>query len=264
MGGIENARFLLNSAEDSRRATGNHSDWLGRGFMDHSSWEPGTLIGPTGLVYQRFTHQGAAVMPVLGIEDRALLEHDLINCCAILKPKAFTDDIERDYFQNRWFGESRGFDEVSAYRFRLIFEPSACRESRVTLGKEKDAFGLRRTHLNWAFNEADFARLKRSIEHFSTYFGVNGLGRLQLTKPVNKKNSNSRILNGWHHMGTTRMSADPLSGVVDENCRVHDTQNLYVAGSSVFPSVGFSNPTLTIVALACRMADHLQGVLAKA
>ena len=202
-------------------------------------------------------------MPVLGIEDQFLLDQDLINCCGLLQPMAFTDDIEPAYFQNAWFGESEGFDEVDAYRLQLIFEPSPCRDSRVTLGKDKDAMGLRRTHLHWAFNKADFARLKRSVEIFSDYFGLTGLGRFKLTKPVNQKTSSGRIGNGWHHMGTTRMSTDPSSGVVDENCRVHDTQNLYVAGSSVFPSVGFSNPTLTIVALACRMAEHLQGVLAK-
>jgi choline dehydrogenase-like flavoprotein len=59
-------------------------------------------------------------------------------------------------------------------------------------------------------------------------------------------------------MGTTRMHRDPAFGVVDENCRVHSVANLYVAGSSVFPTGGASNPTLTIVALALRLADHLK------
>jgi choline dehydrogenase-like flavoprotein len=59
-------------------------------------------------------------------------------------------------------------------------------------------------------------------------------------------------------MGTTRMSANPADGVVDPNCRVHGLANLYVAGSSVFPTAGFMNPTLTIVALAVRMAEHLK------
>ena len=63
-------------------------------------------------------------------------------------------------------------------------------------------------------------------------------------------------------MGTTRMHRDPTLGVVDENCRVHGVANLYVAGSSVFPTGGASNPTLTIVALALRLADHLKKQLA--
>ena len=62
----------------------------------------------------------------------------------------------------------------------------------------------------------------------------------------------------WHHMGTTRMATSPREGVVDANCRVHGMRNFFVAGSSVFPTSGHANPTLTIVALALRLADHLQ------
>lgn len=70
-----------------------------------------------------------------------------------------------------------------------------------------------------------------------------------------------RIVGGAHHMGTTRMHDDPAQGVVDRNCRVHGTHNVYVAGSSVFPTGGHSAPTLTIVALAVRLARHLRAVL---
>ncbi len=66
------------------------------------------------------------------------------------------------------------------------------------------------------------------------------------------------ILDMKHPSGTTRMSASPRTGVVDANCRVHGVENLYIAGSSVFPTVGHANPTLTIVALAARLAHHLR------
>ena len=65
-----------------------------------------------------------------------------------------------------------------------------------------------------------------------------------------------------HHSGTARMSETPKSGVVDANCRVHSVQNLYVAGSAVFPTIGYANPTLTIVALALRLADRIERLLA--
>jgi choline dehydrogenase-like flavoprotein len=61
-------------------------------------------------------------------------------------------------------------------------------------------------------------------------------------------------------MGTTRMSTDPRNGVVDANCRLHDVENLYVAGGAVFPTSGYTNPTLTIVAMAARLADHLRNL----
>ena len=62
-----------------------------------------------------------------------------------------------------------------------------------------------------------------------------------------------------HHIGTTRMSDDPRRGVVDRECRVHGIENLWIAGSSVFPTSGFANPTLTILALTLRLASQLQG-----
>jgi choline dehydrogenase-like flavoprotein len=64
--------------------------------------------------------------------------------------------------------------------------------------------------------------------------------------------------NAHHHAGTTRMHEDARRGVVDGDGRVHASDNLYVAGGSIFPSAGFANPTLTIVALALRLADHLK------
>jgi choline dehydrogenase-like flavoprotein len=66
------------------------------------------------------------------------------------------------------------------------------------------------------------------------------------------------VAGGWHHMGTTRMSDDPKRGVVDADCRVHGLSNLFVAGSSVFPTAGSGTPTLTLVALALRLADTLR------
>jgi len=65
----------------------------------------------------------------------------------------------------------------------------------------------------------------------------------------------------YHHMGTTRMARDPKHGVVNEDCRVHGMENLFIGGSSVFPTVGHANPTLTIVALSLRLADHLKRLL---
>ena len=66
------------------------------------------------------------------------------------------------------------------------------------------------------------------------------------------------VAGGAHHMGTTRMHDDPRQGVVDRNSKVHGVDNLYVAGSSVFPTSGAANPTLTLVALTLRLADHLK------
>jgi choline dehydrogenase-like flavoprotein len=65
---------------------------------------------------------------------------------------------------------------------------------------------------------------------------------------------------GNHHLGTTRMSVDPQFGVVDPNSKVNGVANLFVAGSSVFPTYGSSNPTMNLVALTLRLADFLKGL----
>ena len=70
------------------------------------------------------------------------------------------------------------------------------------------------------------------------------------------------LQSGKHHCGTTRMSDNPQTGVVDRNCRVFDVDNLYITGSSIFPVIGHTNPTLNLVALALRLADHLKEKMA--
>jgi choline dehydrogenase-like flavoprotein len=88
--------------------------------------------------------------------------------------------------------------------------------------------------------------------------GHAGLGRLLLLIDEDEESWPDDLSGGYHLMGTTRMSADPRTGVVDADCRVHGMDNLYVAGSSVFADGGSGTPTLTIVALALRLADHLK------
>ena len=128
-------------------------------------------------------------------------------------------------------------------------------ESRITLGSATDALGMPRVDLNWQFNQTDLVGLREAIELLGAELGATGLGRLHV--PTEDGAFAWPPGPGGHHMGTTRMSDDPASGVVDANCRAHDVHNLYVAGSSVFPTGGAANPTLTVVALAERLADHL-------
>jgi choline dehydrogenase-like flavoprotein len=133
-------------------------------------------------------------------------------------------------------------------------------DSRVSLGEQTDALGLPEIRLDWRLSELDKRSLQEVQRTIAEEFGRSGLGRLQIDAWVDADLStwSPRVTGGNHHMGTTRMTDDPRAGVVDRDCRVHGMANLFVAGSSVFPTSGSANPTLTIVALALRMADHLQ------
>lgn len=130
-------------------------------------------------------------------------------------------------------------------------------DSRVVLGEEKDALGLPVAALDWRLADADSDGLHRSTAFLARALARSGIGRLVDTFPEDGFAAIDPKPH-YHHMGTTRMHADPRQGVVDANCRVHGVANLYVAGSSVFPTGGNVNPTLTIAALAIRLADHLQ------
>lgn len=139
-------------------------------------------------------------------------------------------------------------------------------DSRVTLAEERDRLGMPRAALAWRLGELDKQSVAGSVAALDEELRRLGLGRVEpapwLTDgqpewPVDLTISNHHI-GGFHHMGTTRMGTDPATSVVDPDGRVHGYDNLYVAGSSVFPTGGWANPTLTILALALRLGERLR------
>lgn len=168
-------------------------------------------------------------------------------------------------------------DEVALYSYHWLTgrEPPARRldvafwteqrpnpDSRVYLSTdERDALGQRRIVFDWRLTEQDRETMRAVPALLAHEVGKVGLGRVRIAPEMAGPHPESMLQPSFHHMGTTRMHADPRRGVVDANCRMHEVSNLYVAGSSVFPAVGQANPTITIVALAIRLADHLKQVL---
>jgi choline dehydrogenase-like flavoprotein len=138
-------------------------------------------------------------------------------------------------------------------------------DSRVALNGERDALGMPRVALDWRFSALDKDTVRGTMQALDTEMRRTGTGTVTpepwLAEDGPEWQVDPLISNhptgGFHHMGTTRMAASPRDGVVDADCRVHGVANLYVAGSSVFTTSGWANPTLTIVALALRLAGHL-------
>jgi choline dehydrogenase-like flavoprotein len=127
--------------------------------------------------------------------------------------------------------------------------------SRVYLSHERDRLHVNRLILDWKVGEEETQSLLRLQELLDHYLKKNHLGYVEKSlSPV----SDLLYTDASHHLGTTRMSDDPRYGVVDRHCRVHGVGNLFLAGSSVFPTAGHANPTLTIVALGIRLAEHLK------
>ena len=136
-------------------------------------------------------------------------------------------------------------------------------ESRILLGTERDALGLPRVVTDWRVSDVERESARQFMIALGTELGARDLGRLRVEPEFEQPGDawTTAIVETYHYLGTTRMAVDPSEGVVDTNCRVHGMDNLFVGGGSVFPTGGHVNPTLTITALALRLADYLRDAL---
>ncbi len=135
-------------------------------------------------------------------------------------------------------------------------------ENRVVLTDERDRFGNPMARLEWTLDPAEERTYRRgmelTLEALETY--APGISALRYADPDPWPDE---VLGTWHHIGTTRMAHDPRRGVVDADSKVHGVDNLFVAGSSVFPASGATAPTLTLLALSLRLAEHVAALLSE-
>ena len=159
-------------------------------------------------------------------------------------------------------GWSRFDDNEKKYRrleLMAFVEQSPNPNNRVTLIDEKDELGCPKINVHYQWDQNDLDSIRRAQEIMREELLATGLGSFE---PASKDGAAVISALGLHHlMGTTRMSDDPKRGVVDEHCQVHGVNNLSIASSSVFVTSGYANPTLTIMALAIRLADRLKSRL---
>lgn len=278
-GAVENARLLLLSREAGRDAPGDGSGWVGRCFLEHPRDSALCLIPERAEVYRQAAfydrHEGkdgTTVAGRLAVEPRtddgekqpnasiSLLplpkipgigERLLRRACRHL-PHRFRRNPPTGYGWSRLANPERFF---RGFQLLVNLEQRPEPENRLVLGRDVDRLGLRRVELHWQWRPADQARLERLRDSIAGALEATGIGRVERTPDA------APDLNAHHHAGTTRMHRDPRYGVVDGDTRVHGVDNLYVTGASVFPTAGFANPTLTIVALALRLGDHLRSRL---
>jgi choline dehydrogenase-like flavoprotein len=150
-------------------------------------------------------------------------------------------------------------DQKKYVKFELMSqtEQTPHPDNRVTLSTKLDKLGCPQVKLTNYWNEIDKESVKKAETIFAEEFFAAGLGQMEI-KPLDQQ---TVVLSTHHNMGTTRMNNNCRLGVVDENCKVHNISNLFIAGSSVFPTGSFANPTLTIIALSIRLADNLKELL---
>lgn len=314
-GGLETTRLLLASRRVHRTGIGNHSDWLGRGYMSHIH---GVIASVTLTAGQEVMFgyeadpQGVFCRRRIAFSEAAQRRHHLLNLYMLLDRPLVGDPAHGDavlsaaFLLKRLLGgrqqEELGKGKYALYwrhiknvlmgspqalsvlpkfgRKRLLqrrripsllmrsrsntyylyfqSEQVPDRDSRVTLDDARDEFGMPRLRMSFHVTEQDRESVRRAHDVLDRELRRQHCGYLTyLGNDVSKLLHDVKAVLG-HHIGTTRMSADPSRGVVDEQCRVHGLTNLFVASSSVFPTSSHANPTLTIVAMALRVADHLK------
>jgi choline dehydrogenase-like flavoprotein len=294
-GAMENTRLLLQTRDVAPQGLGNSSDALGRFFLQHPERIVAEVMtdAPESLVraFDRRQSEVGAIRAHITCAAPLQEQFRLLNAgFDVLVRKDFgagytaLREVRGDIQRGEWpsnldkriwavltdlggvagdvYKSVRG--EVTSLELIAHAEQTPNPESRLTLTSERDALGMPKLKVDWQLTRDDKRSMLESTLRVGEELARLKLGRIKIEEWLLAGEDvwPNPIWSGCHHMGTTRMSNDPGSGVVDRDCRVHGVTNLYVAGSSVFPTGGYVTPTFTIVALALRMADHIKGSIA--
>ncbi len=294
-GGIENPRLLLNANRVQKAGLGNQFDRLGRYFMDHPYLIGGaTVLADAASPEMRFfamrpMRESTVAGHVCATDETrrreklppfAISIFTLGGTGAEPSPVALPQAIRRnlseasanqiDYYLSRvvdelekpadWLFNKVWREPPGVYTTLYICGPFPDPQSRVMLGDGVDALGMRKIKLDWRLPANFEQQMQRAHELLGQDLGRAGLGRLRIESSATGHDPMENMNHGHHHMGTTRMHNDPRQGVVDADCRVHGINNLFIAGSSVFTSYACDDPTMTIVALALRLSNHLKSL----
>jgi len=284
-GGIENARLLLASNNQIKEGLGNENDLVGRFFLEHIELKSGELWlkEQLNMDFYMFKSGETIARAELAISTAAQEHYKILNGTVSLSPlktaRHSTPAIERwedgwisgkgqkkslaDRFKKKYdlFKEGQNKGISNAFELYMRLEQSPNPDSRITLDLERDSLGVNKANLNWMINSSDKDSIRAIYHIIGRQVGILNKGRVKLMDALLEEddlNWPSGTTPGCHRMGTTRMSNNPERGVVDKNCKIHNINNLYVAGSSCFPTAGSANPTYTLIALSLRVSDEIK------
>ncbi len=255
-GGIENSRLLLALNQKNNYGLFDRKLPVGKYWMDHPHFTVGEALSKDEWKDK-----------YLCIDSKSQRKLKILNC-GIRMEGVFEENIKGKIKEIACYSPQLGkklFELANKkllcnITIRAAWEQEPLESNRIELSKSsKDIFGMPRTVLHYKKSKNDLNTVRKTIEQIAKYGIKESIGRIKLKEfvlgkidyPVNDQ------LGGPHHIGGTRMSDSPLYGVVDKNAKVFNTDNLYIMGSSVFPSGGHANPTLTIVQLSLRLGDYL-------
>ena len=256
-GAFEAARLLLASDRQRPHGIGNAHDLVGRFYIDHPKHHTG-LLKP-GPLTRQYAHEiqyspKPRFCVSFALDNATQQKYEIFEHHLYIKP------IYEKFMDRAWRILSRrpvcedGNGRVVAYRVNFVVEQFPHKDSRIKLGTELDALGQRKLEVDWRLTERDQRSMEKTLQLLTQRVQTSGLGTFDFG---NDPPSLETMTDAAHQMGTTRMASSPSEGVVDPDCRVFGTENLYIASSSVFPTGPSYSPTFTILALARRIGQRL-------
>ncbi|MCG8442969.1 MAG: GMC family oxidoreductase [Caulobacterales bacterium] len=294
VGAIETARLLLASRSVDPRGVANTRDVVGRYFQDHPTAH---VLEITPRDEAAFAHyyrphyrRWCRLFPKAPLAAPAQRRLRVMNATAEMvytPPDGSALASVREFYEaighdrrppslRQALSAAGGVGELTRHAYdRFVrkrsptapgsritlmahIEQAPDRDSRVTLGQEADATSMPRAKIDWRLNDLDHATFLAFAETVAGEMRRAGLGDATVAPWLSTSDWRAEVADFYHHIGTARMGEDPATSVVDAACKTHDVDNLYIASAAVFPTGGASNPTLTIIALALRLAEHLK------
>ncbi|TIY08473.1 MAG: GMC family oxidoreductase, partial [Mesorhizobium sp.] len=262
-GGLENSRLLLWSNQRSNGGVVPKATALGRYWMEHPTFEGGNAILADYSEFEVDATNEAFFSPTPAAMERLEIMNFGIRLIETPYPgiKSVIADLACTVPEMaEWVSYQLSQNLRCAAQLYVAWEQAPLASNQIRLSKtDVDHAGVPRIELHWKKSELERRTLLEGLRLFGKTLVRKDLGRVRIADwlasggdyPTNEE------LAGHHHMGGTRMGTDVTKSVVDANSKVHGMDNLYVGGSSVFCTSGECNPTTTIVALACRLGDHL-------
>jgi choline dehydrogenase-like flavoprotein len=299
-GGIENARLLLLSRSEKRDGLGNDRNLVGRFLQDHPNATTANVY-PADMrsLHALFSLQYKGALryfPKFPLHPRKQQAEQCLNCTSHLvfeqdedsglaacreiyravrrkqrpsqmsqRLRKIAGDLPSVLHAGSTFllkGKSP-MGRPTGVRLQCHTEQQPDPESRITLSSDMDMLGMPRARVHWKVNETERTAMRIMTRSMKCELARLGLAEMQIDPWLEDDAADwrNRIADSYHHIGATRMASHHGNGVVDSNCQVFGTSGLFVAGSSVFPTSGYANPTLTIVALSLRLAHHIREMM---
>ena len=278
LGGIENPRMMLASRSQIAAGIGNQNNLVGRYFSEHfqllagyyvaeeETWpfeDDVVYLAPTEVFQKDMRIANAGIRLELG--NFGLSHEAKEHIREVLCYSDIIADYVRVFREFNCNGRPVGVGSIHVASEQV---PNA--HSRITLTNQTDTFGLPTVALDWRVVDIDRKTVVESVNAVARYLARQKYGNIKLADWILNDNveipdvdelsgyyHTSGVGAGYHHMGTTRMSSSPETGVVDKDLRVFGHDNLFIAGSSVFATSGHANPSFTLLQLALRLSDHL-------